>query len=303
MTKAVMPESERILIVDDVPENVAMVSGILSRAGYRLNVALNAEQAIRLAQTTAPDLILLDIIMPGQNGFNVCRIIKDSLTVSDIPIIFLSGMDDTDTVVEGLMMGAADFVSKPFNPDILLARVRTHLALSQKTRQLQEMAEKDGLTQIANRRHFDDYLLHQWHSLSERKSSLALILFDVDQFKAYNDSYGHLDGDDVLRRIALEIASHVPGDKQLAARYGGEEFVILLVAKDLNSALKLARQIRSAVEQLQIPHAKGVGGVVTLSAGVAALTPSSENSSESLIRQADVKLYQAKQNGRNQVIG
>lgn len=298
-----MPESERILIVDDVPENVAMVSGILSRAGYRLNVALNAEQAIRLAQTTAPDLILLDIIMPGQNGFNVCRIIKDSLTVSDIPIIFLSGMDDTDTVVEGLMMGAADFVSKPFNPDILLARVRTHLALSQKTRQLQEMAEKDGLTQIANRRHFDDYLLHQWHSLSERKSSLALILFDVDQFKAYNDSYGHLDGDDVLRRIALEIASHVPGDKQLAARYGGEEFVILLVAKDLNSALKLARQIRSAVEQLQIPHAKGVGGVVTLSAGVAALTPSSENSSESLIRQADVKLYQAKQNGRNQVIG
>ncbi len=294
--------AQRILIVDDTPDNIRVLGTVLRQQDYQINIAQNGVQALTLTSKIMPDLILLDIMMPEMDGFETCRQLKKDPITRDIPIIFLSAKAEDEDVLQGFELGAADYVTKPFNPKILLARVKTHLALRQKTKQLQAFADRDGLTLLANRRRFDECLKNEWRRCQRAKTPLSLIMIDIDYFKPYNDTYGHLQGDDTLKQVAQTIAAVGTRPTDLAARFGGEEFAVLYGNTDHDTAIHFAQEIRQQIEQLHIPHSDSdISQVVTASLGVATCIPDEARSSLDLIKAADAKLYAAKENGRNQV--
>jgi diguanylate cyclase (GGDEF)-like protein len=197
-----------------------------------------------------------------------------------------------------------DYVTKPFNASILLARVNTHLTLHQQAKKLQSLAERDGLTLIANRRRFDEFLQYEWRRSQRAEKPISLIMLDIDYFKPYNDTYGHLQGDETLKRVAEVIQKMAQRPSDLAARYGGEEFSLILGETELEAAQHIAEKIRATVQELAIPHsASEVIPFVPVSLGVSSTTiPHGEHFDvERLIRAADERLYKAKQNGRNQI--
>jgi diguanylate cyclase (GGDEF)-like protein len=292
---------DRILIVDDSPQNIKLLGMILKDEGYRINVAQDGMQALKMVEKVSPDLILLDIMMPGMNGYETCKKLKGNSETRDIPVIFLSARVEPGDVVTGFEIGGADYITKPFNESILLARVKTHIALVKKRKQLRDMSQKDGLTMIANRRRFDEFLQLEWRRCLRNQCPITVIMIDIDHFKAYNDFYGHLQGDEVLRKVAgiLEGISQRPGD--LAARYGGEEFAVILGNTDEENARRLAQKMCRQIEQQQIPHEKsGVSNVVTASIGAATVIPGADSSPVQLLESADKRLYEAKKEGRNQ---
>ena len=296
------PDQSRILIVDDTPQNIQVLGTILRQEGYRINVAQNGKKAIETAHKVHPDLILLDVMMPEMDGFEACLKLRQSEETKDIPIIFLTAKKELDDVVKGFEVGGVDYVSKPFNSIELLARIRTHLDLWHKTRQLQGMADKDGLTMIANRRRFDAFYDLEWRRCLRNNASVSLVMIDIDFFKNYNDYYGHLQGDTCLKKIAeiVDLKCRRPGD--LAARYGGEEFVAVLSETDLESARQVAEGIRQQVETLQIPHERSKAlKFITVSMGLATTMPVSAENKMSLLSAADEQLYEAKKRGRNQI--
>jgi len=296
------PENHRVLIVDDTPDNIRVLGTVLRQQDYQINVAQNGLQALNLTSKIMPDLILLDIMMPEMDGLETCRRLKEDPITRDIPVIFLSAKAEDEDVLQGFELGAADYVTKPFNPKILLARVKTHLALRQKTKQLQAFADRDGLTLLANRRRFDEFLTSEWRRCQRAQTPLSLIMIDIDYFKFYNDTYGHLKGDDTLKQVAQSIASVGTRPTDLPARFGGEEFSVLYGNTDHETAIRFAQDILERIEQLQIPHSYSkVSKVVTASLGVATQIPNEEHSPLDLIEEADAKLYTAKENGRNQV--
>src|SRR5579859_4005198 len=201
-----------------------------------------------------PDLILLDVVMPGLDGFEVCRRLRAEERTQRIPIVFITGLNALEDERRGLELGAIDFISKPVQAAIVRLRVRNHLELKRYRDFLEDLSLVDGLTGIGNRRRFDEFLLREWRRSRRGRAPLALVLLDVDNFKAFNDHYGHAAGDDCLREVAATIAMLVrrPGD--LCARYGGEEFAAILPHTDLTGARTLAERIREAVLALEIPH-------------------------------------------------
>jgi diguanylate cyclase (GGDEF)-like protein len=296
------PSRLRILIVDDVPANIRVLGPVLREAGYQVYVARDGMQALTMVGEINPDLILLDVMMPGMDGFETCRQLKITPDSKDIPVIFLTARIEDHDVVKGFEVGAVDYVTKPFNASILLARVKTHLILRQQTKKLQSLADRDGLTMIANRRRFEEFLAKEWRRCQRHHLPLALIMLDIDYFKPYNDTYGHLRGDETLKKVAETVnnAAQRPGD--LAARYGGEEFILILGETDLNAATTIAEKLRHRVEQLAIPHSSSeVATIITISLGVASVTPNSDTTATHLIAAADTALYAAKTQGRNQV--
>lgn len=295
-------QASHILIVDDDPNNIQVLEAILLEESYQIQAANNGLEAIRMIKKRSPDLILMDVIMPLMDGFETCEKLKTSSETKDIPIIFLTAQNETDDVIKGFEVGAADYVSKPFNISILLARVKTHLALQHQAKQLKAMAEKDGLTMIANRRRFDDFLDVEWRRCIRNGVPISLIMIDIDCFKLYNDNYGHLKGDEALKQIAKIIYNlcNRPGD--LAARYGGEEFSVVLGNTDSEMAYVIAEKIRSKIERLNILHEHSIAkNIVTVSLGVNSIVPTKNSSSEQLIKAADERLYEAKKAGRNQI--
>ncbi len=292
----------RILIVDDTAKNIQVLGTILRQEGYQINIAQDGLKAIHMAEKVSPDLILLDVMMPDMDGYETCLRLKQSSETKDIPIIFLTARKEPEDIIKGFEVGGIDYISKPFNSIELLARIRTHLDLWHKTRQLQSIAEKDGLTMIANRRRFDDFFDLEWRRGKRDQTPITIIMIDIDYFKAYNDYYGHLQGDECLKQIAKIIDIHFrrPGD--IAARYGGEEFAAILGNTDQKGGIQLAEKIRRKVEGLGIPHEKSkISDYVTVSLGLATMIPSKEDGSEQLIKIADEQLYRAKELGRNQV--
>ncbi|MCP4696139.1 MAG: diguanylate cyclase [Gammaproteobacteria bacterium] len=296
-------ENPRILMVDDVPENLQLLGAALKQKNYRIYVAQSGPQALHLLKRISVDLILLDVAMPGQDGFEVCKQLKASPATRNIPIIFLTAKTDENEIVKGFELGAVDYVTKPFNSLVLSARVKTHLTLTRQARELQVLANIDCLTGIANRRRFLAFLDSEWRRCLRNQTSIAMIMLDIDFFKAYNDTYGHLRGDETLRRVA-KAAKDVcrrPGD--LPVRYGGEEFAIVLSNTELEPAYELAENLRVRVEGLKIPHERSlVKDVLTVSLGVAATVPGAETSTEQLVKAADDELYNAKKAGRNRVM-
>ncbi len=324
-----------ILVVDDTPDNLRVLSSMLTKQGHTVRKALNGQMALTACQTVLPDLILLDINMPGMNGYEVCTFLKNSEKTLTIPVIFISVLDEALDKVKAFSVGGADYITKPFQIEEVLARVENQLtvrrlqislqdrnrllkkqnalllqeiekrrraeeALQKANEKLQHLADSDSLTGIANRRHFDEYLDREWQRYSRDKLHLALIMCDIDFFKLYNDTYGHQAGDSCLQQVAGAIGRAVKRPADLVARYGGEEFAALLPNTDFDGALRVAESIHLEVRQLKIVHAQSsVSDYITLSAGIASTVPSHQESPAALISAADKALYQAKERGRN----
>ncbi|MDM8537366.1 diguanylate cyclase [Desulfobacterales bacterium HSG17] len=314
-----MEKTERILIVDDESHNRKILTNLLKNE-YKIMVAKNGAQAINASKgKNRPDLILLDLLMPDMDGYEVFKTLKNEERTMNIPVIFITALDKTANEVKGLELGAVDYITKPINPIIVKTRVKTHMTLKRKTDLLEKMASLDGLTEIPNRRRFDEKLQSELGRAGRNRTALPLILADIDCFKQFNDNYGHAQGDRCLRNVAQSIKKIIKRSSDLAARYGGEEFGIILPTTDLNGALAIAEAIRLTVAALNIPHAYSkAADYVSLSLGVACIEPekiiSSLETSKAgdaaldrvrieLIEAADAALYRAKESGRNQVAG
>lgn len=296
----VTEQQSKILIVDDEFFNIESLVGLL-KSSYKIMIAKNGVQALRALQSdTLPDLILLDIVMPEMDGFEVIRHLKENPLTRNIPVIFLTAKNDIESESQGLYLGAMDYISKPFHTTIVHARIRTHLGLKRKMALLEKMVSLDGLTEIPNRRSFDTAKKREWDRALREGEPISLIMMDVDQFKQYNDHYGHSGGDVCLQAVARALFGciHRPGD--LVARYGGEEFVAILANTDPEGAERIAEQLRQSVMTLQLPHASsGVAAHVTISLGVATMIPTLKATPEQLQEAADQMLYEAKRQGRN----
>ncbi len=299
---ATKEEQAKILIVDDEKINIDVLVELL-KPGCRTVAAKNGEQAIkRLEKPPLPDLILLDIMMPGMDGYEVCRKIKANPKTRNIPVIFITGKNEEQDEARGFRAGAVDYITKPFSPVVAAARVNTHLELKKRGDMLERMASLDGLTGIPNRRRFDEALDSEWKRSLRHRHPLSLILLDIDFFKLYNDHYGHAEGDECLKKVARAISRAMPRAEDLAARYGGEEFVCILSGTGNQGAMAVANRILDAVRTLEILHARSkVADHVTVSAGVASMIPTMQGKALELTQKADKALYQAKQNGRDQI--
>jgi len=437
-----------ILLVDDIPENLKLLNELLIECGYTVRNVTSGRMALKTAKAKPPDVIFLDIKMPEMDGYEVCRNLKADKNLCNIPVIFMSALDDSFDKVTAFKLGAVDYIIKPFHIDEVLARLENQLtiqrqkrlleqenikrkeaeailyqsrvlltsilnssldgiaamqavrnpntgniedfcclvvnsiiakafqrdceemigklllknflsniipeifdslvavvetgkplekdfyyqtvdscwyhlvavklddgfviticditarknielALQEANRKLKELANQDGLTQVANRRCFNARLQAEWKRLTREKQPLSLILLDIDQFKFYNDCYGHLAGDDCLFRIAQTLRKVIRRPADLVARYGGEEFAIILPNTSLEGAIKVAQSIQEAIHDLAIPHAQSkVKEIVTLSMGISSLIPSLQIEPDRLIADADTALYNAKQQGR-----
>ncbi|CAO3417767.1 diguanylate cyclase domain-containing protein [Azospirillum doebereinerae] len=293
----------KILVVDDIPSNVHVLSRIL-KDDYDIYFATDGEKALELVQRRLPDLVLLDIMMPGMDGYEVCSRIKADPATNDIPVIFISAKSEVEDETRGLEVGAIDFITKPISPPIVKARVRNHLLLKRQADLLRSLSFLDGLTGIANRRRFDETMEREWRRCARIQQPVSLVILDVDHFKAYNDHYGHQSGDECLRAVAEVLAERMKRPCDLVARYGGEEFICLLPETENSGAAQVAEWLRAAVADCGIPHAKSpVASCVTISLGVATMVPGSSRTPDQLAQAADQLLYQAKRAGRNRVQG
>lgn len=290
-----------VLIVDDEPHIIDIASGVLS-ADYDLLFALNGDRAIELATGQSPDLILLDVTMPGRDGFDVCRALKQHPDTASIPVIFVTGRIDPEDETRGLEIGAVDYVSKPITPAILRARVRNHLELKQIRDHLARLAMRDGLTGLFNRRHLDQTLQQECERVSRGGKDLSLLMIDVDHFKRYNDSMGHQAGDDCLRHVGAALQRPLHRKSDVAARYGGEEFVAVLPATSAGEAFRMAEAIRLSVWDAALPHPDSPFGRVSLSVGVATVSGGTRVTPDGLLGSADAALYRAKAEGRNRSV-
>jgi diguanylate cyclase (GGDEF)-like protein len=309
--------NDDILLVDDDPGAIQLMGRILANVGS-LRFATSGADALRLARESLPDLVLLDTEMPGMSGFETCQALKADAALADVPVIFVTSHGDAAFEVSGFELGAADFIAKPVSPPLLLARVKTQLRFKRLADELRRIATIDGLTDVANRRRFDELLEREWRRARRSGDPIALLMIDVDHFKLFNDRYGHPAGDVCLRAVAgaLVGASLRPAD--LVARFGGEEFTVLLPQTPRRGAEHVAREILEAVGDLDIPHeTSSTAGHVTVSVGIACYddqSPCWEHTSTSarsrvgedarspaaLVRAADQALYAAKHAGRAQ---
>ena len=314
-----------ILIVDDSKSSQTLLQGLLKRSGFKdLIVASSAKDAYEILgignstiKNNNIDLILMDNIMPDIDGVEATSHIKGNKNFKDIPVIMITASDDVKVLQGAFDAGAMDFIKKPFTQIELLARVKSSLKLKYESdgrkealekleeanKKLQLLSSLDGLTGIANRRRFDDFLDREWRRSIREKTPLSLIFMDLDYFKKYNDGYGHLAGDDCLKKVANKASEMMSRPGDLAARYGGEEFVIVLGSTEIKTAADLAEKVRSGIEEMKLPHKYREGGsLVTTSLGVAGCYPDKTKSTTEFIKAADKALYKAKEEGRNKVV-
>ncbi|MEG4858106.1 PleD family two-component system response regulator [Microcoleus sp. K1-B6] len=327
-----------ILVVDDHPDNLRVLSAILTESGYHVRRAINGHLALKVAQNAPPVLILLDILMPEMDGYEVCSLLKTHPQTAEIPVIFISALDDVFDKVKAFEVGGVDYITKPFQSAEVLARVKNQLIIRNLYLQLQNQAQKiaeqnvflqqeikyrkraesalveanielqrlaslDSLTGVANRRQFNEDLNKEWQRMAREQLPLSLILSDIDYFKKYNDTYGHLAGDFCLQQVAQAISRAIKRPADILARYGGEEFAVILPNTKAEGALKVAEAMRHEVLNLKIAHAQSaVNKYVTLSLGVFSVVPQDISDPSILIAAADKVLYEAKKQGRNRSI-
>ena len=298
-----MEAQASILVVDDSPENLQVMAAVL-KEHYKVRVAINGERALALATAPEPpDLILLDVMMPGMDGYEVCSRLKSNPATAGIPVLFVSSCDEEEDEARGLSVGAIDYIIKPIRPSIVQARVRNHIELKRSRDLLQRLTTQDHLTGISNRRRFDDYLEMEWRRAAREHAPISLISMDIDHFKAYNDHYGHPGGDQCLIQVAKALAAGVTRPTDLVGRCGGEEFASVLPGTDSAGAINLAEQMRTGVLAQGLEHAhSATHNHVTISLGVATLLPQADESPQALVDLADAALYEAKSAGRNRFV-
>jgi diguanylate cyclase (GGDEF)-like protein len=296
-----MNPKNKILIVDDEKSNLLLLNRILSPE-YAVFTAKSGEEALDRVRNDEPDLILLDVIMPGMSGFEVLAKLKEDDGTSHIPIIIITGLHSEGDEEKGFSLGAVDYVVKPFNHAIVRARVKIHMQIVQQIRTIERLGLVDSLTNMPNRRSFDSHFSMEWKRAVREKTPISFLMMDVDHFKNYNDTYGHPQGDVLLKAVAKIFMQAARRPTDLAARIGGEEFGVLLPETTLPNALIIAEKIRSQVEAEQIPLLNGNQTTsVTISIGAASCIPSAGDSPEAFIAKADKFLYIAKNKGRNQI--
>ncbi len=291
----------RVLIVDDQPANVRVMAEALNDE-YEIFFATSGAKALEIAASSGIELVLLDVVMPELDGFEVCRRLKDDERTSAIPVIFVTARDETSDEARGFDVGAVDYITKPIRPPVVRARVRMQLELKHARDLLERLALLDPLTGIANRRRFDAALEEEWKRACRTGTWFSLALLDVDDFKAFNDAYGHARGDDCLRAVAqaLTTVTRRPGD--LAARYGGEEFVIILPQTDGEAMGVQMRRLLATIEALALKHEHSrAGDRLSVSIGAVSVIATADRHATEILESADRLLYQAKENGRNRV--
>ncbi|MBI4913408.1 MAG: diguanylate cyclase [Acidobacteria bacterium] len=291
----------RILVVDDSPTTLTTLCEVLVEE-HEVLFATTGTEALEVAHDQEPDLILLDVVMPGMDGYEVCTRLKASTRTADIPVLFITSLGEEPDQSRAFAAGGIDFLQKPINPVLVKARVRNHLELKRRQDALKGLSVRDALTGIPNRRHFDETLREEWMRGVRNQKPLSLIMMDLDHFKLFNDTYGHAAGDNCLKRVAETLQKSLQRPVDLVARVGGEEFVCLLPETELRGAVQVAERFREAVAALALPHAKSpTAAHVSMSLGVATLLPVAEGHPESLLLEADRCLYEAKGAGRNRI--
>lgn len=295
MTKAT------ILIVDDEISNIEIINAVLED-DYDVCFATSGRQALEVARTAQPDLVLLDVLMPGIDGFEVCGQLKADAQLADIPVIFTTGLGDTEDEMRGLALGAIDYVTKPIQPAILRARVGNHVELKRLRDQLAEMAVTDALTGLSNRRYLERTLQTETARLARTGDWLSVILLDIDFFKQFNDTYGHPAGDRCITMVASALTRAVKRAGDLSARYGGEEFACVLPHTNSHDAELVAQEIMLQIQSLNIPHERSqISPFITASVGVASARCAPGLAKERWIEEADAQLYASKREGRNRI--
>ena len=290
----------RILVVDDAMENIQILHHAL-RDEHEVLFALDGGTALQIALEQQPDLILLDAVMPGMDGYAVCAALRGSPRLQGIPVIFVTALSQPEDETRALEAGAVDFISKPFNVAVVRARVRSQLTIKRQGDAMRELSMTDGLTGVANRRSFNDTIDAEWRRCARAGMPLSVIMIDIDHFKLYNDHYGHQAGDQCLQQVSAAMKRCATRPQDLLARYGGEEFILLLPQEGLEGTEVVARRILDEVRKLAIPHAASpTVPQLSISMGLASASPPIDSTDPSaLIRAADANLYRAKQKGRN----
>ena len=296
----VKEKKNSILIVDDEESNALILSNMLS-ADYNIFIAANGREAIGLANEHLPDIVLLDIMMPEMDGYEVFSILKNGERTSGIPVIFITGLSDPMEEEKGLGMGAADYICKPFNPFAVKLRVKYQIQIINDIKEIELMSKTDQLTGIHNRRSFNNLLNAEWKTASREGVPASMLMLDIDGFKKYNDAYGHQQGDVVLQRVARVMTQALMRPCDYAARWGGEEFAVLLHNTSMPGALKVAEEMRAAIEREVIPLPNGAPTKITVSIGVNTLTPGNgcKETADDFLFGADEALYAAKKEGKN----
>ena len=293
-----MAELPRVLIIDDEPGNIQALAQALEGA-YALRFATHATDALRIAERFEPDLILLDVVMPERDGYALLADLQQLPALTDTPVIFVTARGEVSDEASGFAAGAVDYITKPFSPPLVRARVRLHLQLKQQRDLLAQRAQQDGLTGVANRRTLDEQLPRRWEHCRTAALPLGLFLIDIDHFKGYNDSAGHLAGDDCLRQVAMALDELAQSRGHLFGRYGGEEFLLIAEAP----AAALGSDLLSCVQALAIPHlASSCGDIVSLSVGGLCLQPDATSRWQDALARSDELLYLAKKEGRNRCV-
>lgn len=294
-------EKQTILIVDDTSLNIQVLIELLSDE-FDVVFATSGSEALAMAAEILPDLVLLDIQMPDMDGYLVCKALKDNPLLREIPVIFITAMSQHEDEIRGLELGAVDYIAKPFNPTITRLRVKNQMELKQLRDFQTNLALLDGLTGLPNRRAFDECMKREWLRAVRNRTKLSMVMIDIDFFKYYNDSHGHLEGDDCLKKVAAAMAGSASRAGDFVARYGGEEFACILPETDENGAYIAAERMRLCIEFLNIPHgASPTAPHVTISLGCATIGPTQDLVPEHLVEMADRMLYKAKHYGRNRV--
>ena len=321
----------RVLVVDDHRDSAELLSIILTMQRYEVEVSQDGVSAIQAARAMQPDLIILDVRMSCMNGFEVCRQLRADSKTAEIPIIFVSASDETASKIKAFKEGGNDYITKPFQGEEIIARVKNQVQLGRLKAELQaknarlerellirqevekklldlnerlsQLAALDSLTHIANRRTFEDFFAREWQRAQRDKQPLSLVICDIDYFKLYNDSLGHQSGDICLQKVAKAILNTVMRPADLVARYGGEEFAVILPQTPAKNALQVAETIRHEILKLAIPHPQSkVSDYVSLSLGVSCVIPQPKYNKKQLLVTADRALYQAKKQGRDRAI-